>query len=111
LPPVELLRKHRVPIAIATDNNPGTSPYSSLLLMLNMACSAFRLTPEEALAGATREAARALGMLATHGTLEPGKAADAVLWDIDHPAELAYSFGTHRPAAVFRNGVETALPA
>ena len=111
LPPVELLRKHRVPIAVATDNNPGTSPYSSLLLMLNMACSAFLLTPEEALAGVTREAARALGMLDSHGTLEPGKAADAVLWDIEHPAELAYSFGTHRPAAVFRNGVETALPA
>jgi imidazolonepropionase len=111
LPPVELLRKHQVPIAIATDNNPGTSPYASLLLMMNMGCSAFLLTPEEALAGVTREAARALGMQDTHGTLEPGKAADAVLWDIDHPAELAYSFGTHRPAAVFRNGHETALPA
>lgn len=111
LPPVELLRKHRVPIAIATDNNPGTSPYSSLLLMLNMACSAFLLTPEEALAGVTREAARALGMQDTHGTLEPGKCADAVLWNIDHPAELAGSFGAHRPAAVFRAGIETALPA
>ena len=110
LPPVELLRRHRVPIAIATDNNPGTSPYSSLLLMLNMASSAFRLTPEEALAGVTREAARALGMQDTHGTLELGKAADAVLWDVEHPAELAYSFGAHRPAAVFRNGLETALP-
>lgn len=110
-PPLELLRKHRVPIAIATDNNPGTSPYSSLLLMLNMACSAFLLTPEEALAGVTRAAARALGMQDTHGTLEAGKAADAVLWEVDHPAELAYSFGTHRPAAVFRHGVETLLPA
>jgi imidazolonepropionase len=107
LPPIALLRRHRVPMAVATDNNPGTSPYSSLLLMLNMACAAFRLTPEEALAGVTREAARALGMHATHGTLEPGKAADAVLWNIGHPAELAYSFGTHRPAAIFRHGVET----
>jgi imidazolonepropionase len=106
LPPVELLRRHRVPMAIATDNNPGTSPYASLLLMLNMACTAFRLTPEEALAGATREAARALGMQDTHGTLEVGKAADALLWDVAHPAQLAYSFGTHRPAQAFRAGRE-----
>jgi imidazolonepropionase len=105
-PPVELLRKHGVAIAIATDNNPGTSPYASLLLMLNMACTAFRLTPEEALAGVTRNAARALDVASTHGTLSIGKAADAVLWDIDHPAELAYSFGTHRPAAIFRAGAE-----
>ena len=96
LPPVELLRKHRVPMAIATDNNPGTSPYDSLLLMLNMACTCFRLTPEEALAGVTREAARALGLQDSHGTLEVGKSAQAVLWDVDHPAELAYSF-RHRP--------------
>lgn len=106
LPPVELLRRHRVPIAIATDNNPGTSPYASLLLMLNMACTCFGLTPEEALAGVTREAARALGMSASHGTLEPGKAADVVLWDVDSPAELAYSYGTHRPHAIFRGGHE-----
>jgi imidazolonepropionase len=108
LPPVALLRRHGVPIAIATDNNPGTSPYSSLLLMLNLACTAFRLTPEEALAGVTRNAARALGMAATHGTLAVGKAADAALWDIDHPSELAYSFGTHRPAALWRRGEEVA---
>jgi imidazolonepropionase len=110
LPPIESLRRHRVPIAIATDHNPGTSPYSSLLLMLNLACAAFRLTPEEALAGVTREAARALGMQDTHGTLAVGKAADVVLWDIEHPAELAYSYGTHRPAAVYRGGVEVARP-
>ena len=108
LPPVELLRRHRVPMAIATDNNPGTSPYASLLLMMNMACTAFRLTPGEALAGVTREAARALGLQSTHGTLEVGKAADAVLWDVDHPAELAYSYGPHRPHAVFRGGTEVA---
>lgn len=106
LPPIEALRRHRVPIAIASDHNPGTSPYSSLLLMLNLACAAFRLTPEEALAGVTREGARALGMLETHGTLAAGKAADVVLWDIDHPSELAYSYGTHRPAAVYRGGAE-----
>jgi imidazolonepropionase len=110
LPPVELLRTHRVPIAIATDHNPGTSPYSSLLLMLNLACAAFRLTPEEALAGVTREGARALGMQQTHGTLARGKAADLVLWDIAHPAQLAYSYGTHRPAAIYRAGVEVACP-
>ena len=107
LPPVELLRMHHVPIAIATDNNPGTSPYASLLLMLNMACGQFRLTPEEALAGITRHAARALDMQETHGTLAAGKAADAGLWDVEHPAELAYSFGAHRPSAVFRAGVQS----
>ena len=110
LPPIELLRKHRVPMAIASDNNPGTSPYASLLLMLNMACTSFRLTPEEALAGVTREAARALGMQDTHGTLAPGKAADVALWNVEHPAELAYSFGTHRPARLFRGGAQV-LPA
>ena len=108
LPPIGLLRRHRVPMALATDNNPGTSPYASLLLMLNMACTAFRLTPEEALAGVTREGARALGMQQSHGTLEVDKAADALLWEIGHPAELAYSFGTHRPSAIFRNGIAAA---
>jgi imidazolonepropionase len=108
LPPVDLLRRQGVPIALATDHNPGTSPYSSLLLMLNLACAAFRLTPEEALAGVTREGARALGMQATHGTLAVGKAADVALWDVEHPAELAYSFGTHRPASLYRDGIEVA---
>ncbi|HYC37186.1 MAG TPA: imidazolonepropionase [Usitatibacter sp.] len=108
LPPIHWLRAHRVPMAIATDNNPGTSPYASLLLMLNMACTAFRMTPEEALAGVTREAARALGMQDSHGTLAMGKAADVLLWEIDHPAELAYSYGTHVPRRVFRAGVEVA---
>ncbi len=104
LPPLDALRRHGVPIAIATDNNPGTSPYSSLLLMLNLACSLFRLAPEEALAGATRNAAAALGLASTHGTVRVGKCADLVLWDVEHPAELAYSFGTHRPAAIVRAG-------
>ena len=106
LPPIEALRRCGVPIAVASDNNPGTSPYSSLLLMMNLACAAFHLTPEEALAGVTREAARALGMGDTHGSLAIGKSADAALWDVEHPSELAYSFGTHRPAAVWRAGVE-----
>ncbi len=93
LPPIDLLRKHRVPIAIATDCNPGTSPTTSLLLMLNMACTLFRLTPQEALQGVTRFAARALGMEKTHGTLTVGKRADFVLWEVTHPHELAYYFG------------------
>jgi imidazolonepropionase len=104
VPPVAELRERGVPMAIASDHNPGTSPYLSLLLMLNMACTAFRLSPEEALAGVTREAAAALGMSETHGTLEVGKAADAVLWDVDHLRHLSYGYGAHRPAAIFRAG-------
>jgi len=92
-PPVALFRQHGVPMAISTDCNPGTSPVTSLLLVLNMACTLFRLTPEEALAGATREAAKALGLAADCGTLEPGKRADFVVWDIDRPAALAYRIG------------------
>lgn len=97
LPPVEALRKAGVPMALATDHNPGTSPCLSLLLMLNMGCTLFRLTPEEALAGVTRHAARALGWQDDIGTLEIGKAADFVLWDITHPRDLCYMFG-HNPA-------------
>ena len=95
LPPIEALRRHGVPIALATDHNPGSSPVSSPLLILNMACTLFRLTPEEALAGMTRHAARALGMQRTHGTLEPGKSADLALWDIASPPELAYALGAN----------------
>lgn len=97
LPPVDLLRRHGVPMAIATDHNPGTSPCLSLPLMLNMACTLFRLTPEEALGGVTRHAARALGWQDEIGTLEKDKAADFVLWDIGHPRDLCYGFG-HAPA-------------
>ncbi len=92
LPPVDLLRAHEVPIALATDCNPGSSPLASLLLTLNMGCTLFRMTPEEALAGATREAARALG-LSDRGTLEAGKRADLAIWDVSHPAELSYRIG------------------
>jgi imidazolonepropionase len=96
LPPIEALRKAGVPIALATDCNPGSSPITSLLLILNMGCTLFRLSPEEVLAGVTRHGARALGLQDTHGTLEAGKAADFVLWDITNPAELAYRIG-HNP--------------
>jgi imidazolonepropionase len=103
-PPVELLRRHRVPIAIASDLNPGSAPIASLLLNLNMACTLFRMTPEEALAGVTRHAAAALGLAAERGTIEAGKAADLVLWDAEHPAELAAQFGMARPIKILRGG-------
>ncbi len=92
MPPMDLLRKHRVPIALATDCNPGSSPLASLLLTMNMGCTLFRMTPEEALAGVTRVAAKALG-LEDRGTLEAGKRADLAVWNISHPAELSYRIG------------------
>lgn len=92
-PPLAALREKGVPIAIATDCNPGSSPLASLLLTINMACTLFRMTPEEALAGATREAARALGLAAETGTIEAGKCAEIAIWDVEHPAELAYRIG------------------
>jgi imidazolonepropionase len=95
LPPIAALRRNHVPIALATDHNPGSSPLSSPLLAMNMACTLFRFTPEEALAGFTVNAARALGMQASHGTLEVGKAADLALWEVESPAELAYAIGAN----------------
>ena len=103
-PPVDLLRRHAVPIALSTDCNPGSSPVVSLLLMLNMGCTFFGLTPEEALAGATRNGARALGLYDKIGTLEPGKVADFVTWDIPEPAELAYRIGANPMKQVIRKG-------
>ena len=91
-PPVELFRRHGVPMAVSTDCNPGSSPLASLLLAMNMACTIFRLTPEEALAGATRAAARALG-LHDSGRIAPGLRANLAVWDVTHPAELAYRIG------------------
>lgn len=99
LPPIEALREAGVPVAIATDSNPGSSPVTSPLIMLNMACTLFRMTPEEALAGMTRHAARALGLEDDSGTIEAGKRADLAIWDVDHPAELAYYLGMNRLAA------------
>jgi len=109
LPPMEALRKHKVKIAIASDLNPGTSPALSLRLMLNMACTCFRMTPEEALAGATIHAAQALGMAQTHGSLEVGKIADFVAWDIERPADLAYWLGGDLDKRIVRHGVESNL--
>lgn len=92
-PPIALLRQHGARMAVATDCNPGTSPVASMTAAINLACVQFRLTPEEALAGATRNAARALGLLDEIGTVEAGKAADLAVWDISRPAELAYWLG------------------
>jgi imidazolonepropionase len=92
-PPIDLMRKHRLPFAVATDSNPGTSPITSLLLALNMAATFFGLTVDECLAGATRNAARALGLADETGTLEAGKWADLAIWDIERPAELVYRLG------------------
>jgi imidazolonepropionase len=108
LPPVEKLRAAGVPMALATDHNPGSSPTLSLLLMLNMAATLFRLTPEEALRGATVHAARALGLGASHGTLQAGRRADFVAWGVDAPGELAYWFGHNPCKRVVYGGVERA---
>jgi imidazolonepropionase len=93
VPPVDLLRARGVPMAVATDCNPGSSPLTSVLLAMNMAATLFRLTAEEALDGATREAARALGLAGECGTLEAGKWCDLAVWDIERPAELVYRMG------------------
>jgi imidazolonepropionase len=93
LPPIDALRAAGVPLALATDCNPGTSPLTSLLLTMNMAATLFRMTVDECLAGVTREAARALGRLDSIGTLEAGKACDLAVWDIERPAELVYRMG------------------
>jgi imidazolonepropionase len=102
-PPIAALRKAGVPMAVATDHNPGTSPGLSLLLMMNMACTFWGLTPEEALMGATTHAARALG-LRERGTLAAGKRADFVVWDVGHPRDLAYAFGSNPCLQVVQGG-------
>jgi imidazolonepropionase len=104
-PPVAMLREARVPLALATDCNPGTSPMTSLLLAMNMACTLWRLTPQEALAGCTVNAARALGLQEQVGTLEVGKRADFALWDIARPADLAYAIGANPCRFVVNGGV------
>jgi imidazolonepropionase len=104
LPPIEALRAAGVPMAVSTDHNPGTSPALSLLLMMNMACTLFRLTVPEALAGVTVHAARALGLSHTHGVLGAGRPADFVLWNAQDVSELAYWFGRRALKRVVRQG-------
>ncbi|UTZ21557.1 imidazolonepropionase [Vibrio campbellii] len=104
LPPIELLRAHKVPMAIATDINPGTSPFADLTLMLNMACTLFRLTPQEALRGVTQNAAKALGYGESRGVIEVGYDADFSIWDIEHPADLSYQVGARRLVGRIVNG-------
>lgn len=107
VPPVDHLRASRVPIALATDCNPGSSPMTSLLLAMNMGCLLFGMTPVEALAGVTRNAALALGLGRERGTLEVGKVADFVIWDIEEPAELSYRLGFNPCQEVIRAGAPT----
>jgi imidazolonepropionase len=107
LPPIDLLRRHGVPIALATDSNPGTSPTTSLLLMLNMGCTLFRLSVAEVLAGVTRHGAKALGHADVSGEITIGAKADFVAWDIETLAELAYWSGLERCALVVRHGAVT----
>ncbi len=107
LPPIDSLRTHRVPMAVASDVNPGTSPVLSLRQAMNMACTLFRMTPEEALRGATINGARALG-LDDRGILAAGKRADFVVWEIDHPSELTYWIGGHFARAVYAHGQRVA---
>jgi imidazolonepropionase len=102
---VAALRAAGVPMAVATDCNPGTSPMTSMLLAMNMVCTLWRLTPLEALAGATVHAARALGRHAEIGTLEVGKRADFALWEIARPADLSYAFGFNPCKGVVNGGV------
>ena len=103
-PPVALFRQHKVPMALASDANPGTSPALSLRLMLNMGCTLFGMTPEEALAGVTLWGAKALGLQHTHGSLEAGKVANFVHWPLARPAELAYWLGGELPCTVIYRG-------
>ncbi len=105
MPPIDTLRKHGVPMAVATDCNPGSSPVSSLLLSMNMACTLFRMTPQEALAGVTRNAALALG-LTDRGTISAGQRADLAVWNVTHPAELSYRIGFNAlQTRIFKGGL------
>ena len=104
LPPIDLLRKHQVSMAIATDANPGSSPINNIQLMLNMACTLFRLTPAEALAGVTCNGAKALGLASSKGQLAVGYDEDIACWDIKQPAELCYQFGVNPLTQLFKAG-------
>jgi imidazolonepropionase len=110
MPPIDAMRRHGVPIALATDSNPGTSPLTSLLLVMNMGATLFRLTVDECIAGVTREAARALGLFQLTGSLEPGKSCDLAIWDIEQPAELVYRMGFNPLHARVWRGVSRPAP-
>jgi len=105
-PPIEQFRSHNIPIAIGSDCNPGTSPLCSLRYAMNLASTLFQLTPEECLSGVTREAARALNMIETRGTIEVGKQADIAVWDIGHPNELSYWLGLNQLSSLYVKGQE-----
>ena len=109
LPPIAALRDHQVRIAIATDCNPGTSPICSLRASMTLARSLFKLTPEECLAGVTRNAAHALALDHDRGTLEVGKRADIAIWDIGHPRELSYWMGLNELSAMLIAGQEAGI--
>lgn len=104
LPPIKAMREYALPMAVASDCNPGSAPVASLLTAMNQACVLFGLTPEEALIGVTRHAAQALGIHATKGQLKAGYDADILLWHIEHPAELSYSINMHRPSNIWKGG-------
>lgn len=106
LPPLESLHKHGVRIALSSDLNPGTSPALSLRLMMNMGSTLFRLTPEQTLAGVTIHAAHALGLQDSHGSLEVGKVADFIAWEIEHPSEIVYWLGGDLPKRIIQHGNE-----
>ena len=106
MPPIDLLRANNVPIALATDCNPGTSPLCSIPYAMALGSRLFGLTPEECLAGVTREAARALGLAYDRGTLEVGKRADVAIWDVNHPRDLAYWMGTNPLNALLVGGLD-----
>ncbi|KKJ75395.1 imidazolonepropionase [Kiloniella litopenaei] len=103
-PPIDLFRENTVPMAVATDMNPGSSPCCSLLLAMNMACTFFKMTPTETMRGVTLHAAQALGLEKTHGSLEVGKVADLAIWDITHPAELSYHMGFNPLQELIKGG-------
>lgn len=108
LPPIQALFEHQIPVAVATDLNPGTAPMASLLLAMNQSCVLFGLTPAQALAGTTRHAAQALGLQGSKGQLKRGYDADILLWDIEHPSELSYAINMHRPSTILVAGKPTA---
>lgn len=108
-PPLDSLHQHGVRIALSSDLNPGTSPALSLRLMMNMGSTLFRLTPEQTLAAVTIHAAHALGLQSTHGSLEQGKVADFIAWDIEHPSEIVYWLGGDLPKRIIRHGTEISI--